>query len=66
MKWTGMYFLGYIILIIGLLGAMWKSGILASIGTAWTLIGVVIAVGVGVMIAVSNSGTKENVEIDRK
>lgn len=66
MKWTGMYFLGYSILIIGLLGAMWKSGLLASIGTAWTLIGVVIAVGVGVMIAVSNSGTKETVEIDRK
>jgi hypothetical protein len=61
-----MYFLGYVLLIIGLLGALWKAGVLASIGTAWTLIGVVMAIGIGVMIAVTHSGTKENLEIDRK
>ena len=66
MKWTGMYFLGYVLLIIGVLGALWKAGVLASIGTAWTLIGVVMAIGIGVMIAVTHSGTKENLEIDRK
>jgi hypothetical protein len=66
MKWTGMYFIGYMVLIIGILGALWKSGVLASIGTAWTLIGVVIAIGIGVMVAVTHSGTKENLEIDRK
>jgi glycerol uptake facilitator-like aquaporin len=61
-----MYFLGYALLIIGLLGALWKAGVLASIGTAWTLIGVVMAIGIGVMIAVTHSGSKENLEIDRK
>jgi hypothetical protein len=30
------------------------------------LIGVAVAIGLGIMIAVSNSGTKENVEINRK
>ncbi|MBK8725982.1 MAG: hypothetical protein IPL96_07960 [Holophagaceae bacterium] len=66
MKWTGMYFLGFLILIAGLLAALWKMGVLESIGMAWTVIGVVIALGVGIMVAVSNSGTKENIEIDRK
>jgi len=66
MKWTGMYFLGYVVLIVGILGALWKSGVLESIGTAWTLIGLVIAIGIGVMVAVSQSGAKETVEIDRK
>jgi hypothetical protein len=66
MKWTGMYLLGYIIFIAGLLAALWKLGILASIGMAWTLIGVVIAIGIGIMFAVSSSGTKENIEIGRK
>jgi hypothetical protein len=66
MKWTGMYLLGYVILIGGLLAALWKLGILASIGVAWTLIGVVIAIGIGIMVAVSGSGSKENIEIDRK
>ena len=66
MKWTGMYLLGYIILIIGVLAALWKMKVLASIGIAWTLIGVVILIGFGIMIAVSHGGKKENIEIDRK
>jgi hypothetical protein len=66
MKWTGIYLAGYIILIAGILAALWKLGILASIGAVWTVIGVVIAIGIGIMISVSNSGKKENIEIDRK
>jgi hypothetical protein len=58
MKWTGIYLFGYVILLSGLLAALWKMGILASIGVAWTLIGVVIAIGVGIMLAVSRSGRK--------
>jgi hypothetical protein len=30
------------------------------------VIGVVILVGMGIMVSVANSGTKENIEIDRK
>jgi len=61
-----MYFVGFATLIGGVLAALWKLGILDSIGTTWTVIGVVIAIGLGIMIAVSNSGSKENIEIDRK
>jgi hypothetical protein len=66
MKWTGLYLIGYSILIIGLLAALWKAGVLASIGAGWTMIGVLIAIGIGIMIAVTHSGSRENVEIDRK
>lgn len=66
MKWTGMYLVGYFVVIGGVLAALWKMGVLASIGTAWTLIGVVIAIGLGIMVAVSSSGSKENIEIDHK
>jgi len=41
-------------------------GVLAGIGTVWTLIGVVIAIGLGIMLAVASSGSKENIQIDRK
>jgi hypothetical protein len=61
-----MYLVGFIILLGGLLAALWKLGILASIGTTWTVIGVVIAIGIGIMVAVSNSSAKENIEIQRK
>ena len=66
MKWASMYLVGFIVLIGGVLAALWKLGILASIGTTWTVIGVVIVIGLGIMIAVSHSGTKENIQIDQK
>lgn len=66
MKFAGMYFLGFAILVGGVMAALWKMGVLARIGTTWTLIGLAIALGVGIMIAVANSGAKENIQIDRK
>jgi hypothetical protein len=66
MKWAGMYLVGFIVLVGGVLAALWKLGVLANIGTTWTLIGVAIVIGFGIMISVSNSGNKENIEIDRK
>jgi hypothetical protein len=65
-KWTSLYFVGFLILLGGVLAALWKLGVLARIGTTWTLIGIAIAIGLGIMIAVSNSGAKENIEIQRK
>jgi len=65
-KWAGLYLVGFVVLIGGLMAALWKMGVLQNIGTTWTVIGLVIAVGLGIMFAVSNSGTKENIEIDRK
>src|ERR1700722_5713242 len=66
MKWAGMYLLGFVVLVGGLMAALWKLGILQRIGTAWTLIGLAILIGIGIMISVSNSGRKENIEIDSK
>ena len=66
MKWTGVYLIGYAILIGGLLAALWKMGVLASIGTAWTLISIMITIGIGIMLAVSNNSGKEKIEISRK
>ena len=53
MKWAGMYLVGFIVLIGGILAALWKLGILENIGTTWTVIGVVILIGFGIKLAVS-------------
>ena len=66
MKWAGMYFVGFMCLIGGVLAALWKLGILQNIETTWIMIGVVILLGLGIMVSVANSGTKENIQIDRK
>jgi hypothetical protein len=65
MKWTGMYLLGYVIFVGGLFAALWKMGVLDSLGTTWTVIGVVIAIGLGIMMSVKGSGEKKTIEVDR-
>jgi len=65
MKWTGMYLLGYVIFMGGLMAALWKLGVLEQIGTTWTVIGVVIAIGIGIMMSVAGSGEKKTIEVDK-
>ena len=66
MKWMRMYMVGYFIVLVGLVAALWKLGVLERVGPAWVAIGIVIAIGLGVVLSVSNSGSKETVEIDQK
>jgi len=66
MKWAGMFFAGFAILAGGVFAALWKLGVLQHIETIWIVIGVAILIGVGIMVSVANSGTKENIQIDRK
>ena len=65
MKWTGIYLIGYIVFLIGAVLALWKTGVLASIGATWTVIGLVIAIGLGIMMSVAHSGKKETIEVDK-
>jgi hypothetical protein len=66
MKWAVMYFFGFALLIGGVLAALWKLGILQNIETTWIVIGVVILAGVGIMISIASSGSKQNIEIDHE
>ena len=66
MKWAGMYLVGFIFLVGGILAALWKLGLLAGITPVWALIGLAVLIGIGIMISVANSGAKENIQIDRK
>ena len=65
MKWANLYFLGYVVLLGGLVAALWKIGVLERVGAGWTAIGIVIAVGLGIMVSVSNSGRKESIQIEK-
>ena len=65
MKWMSIYLVGYGIFLGGIVAALWKAGILARVGETWTLIGIVIAVGFGIMIAVAGSGEKQTIDIEK-
>ena len=65
MKWAGLYLVGYVLLVVAALLALWKTGVLATIQPFWIGVGLLAAIGLGIMIAVANSGKKETIEVDR-
>ena len=50
MRFINMYLIGYFILLIGAVAALWYGGVLRHVSPAWVVIGLVIAVGLGVML----------------
>ena len=55
MKFMRLYLIGYFILLAGAALALWQSGILRQIPGIWLAIGLVIAVGLGILLAVSST-----------
>jgi hypothetical protein len=54
MKFLKIYLVGYFVLLFGAGWALWQSGILNQIPGVWLAIGALIAVGLGIMLAVSS------------
>lgn len=53
MRFVNIYLAGYFVLIIGALAALWYGGVLQHLSAGWLVIGLVIAFGLGIMLAVS-------------
>jgi len=53
MRFINMYLIGYFVLLIGALAALWYGGVLRQVSAAWIIIGLVIAVGLGIMLSVT-------------
>jgi hypothetical protein len=54
MKYLQLYLVGYFILLVGAVLALWQSGLLRQIPGIWVGIGAIIAVGFGIMLAVAS------------
>lgn len=54
MKFINMYLVGYFVLVVGICLALWQSGVLDSVAPIWIGIGALVAVGIGIMMAVSS------------
>ena len=55
MSFIRVYIVGYFVLIVGALVALWNADVLSRIPLAWIAIGLIIAVGLGVMLAVTST-----------
>ena len=55
MKFLKLYLVGYFVLLAGAGLALWQAGVLDDIPLIWLVIGVIVAVGFGIMLAVASS-----------
>jgi hypothetical protein len=53
MRFIHLYLIGYFVLLVGAALALWQSGVLARVSGMWIAIGAIIAVGLGIMLAVT-------------
>jgi hypothetical protein len=52
-RYVHLYLIGYFILVLGAIAALWYGGVLQQISATWIVIGLVIAAGLGIMLAIS-------------
>lgn len=55
MKFLKLYLIGYFVLLLGAGLALWQAGVLDDIPAIWLAIGAIVAVGLGIMLAVVSS-----------
>ena len=53
MRFVNVYLIGYFLLVVGALAALWYGGVLRQISATWIVIGLVIATGLGIMLSIS-------------
>jgi hypothetical protein len=54
MRYIHLFLIGYFVLVVGAVLALWQAGVLAHVSGVWVAIGTIIAVGLGIMLAVSS------------
>ena len=54
MRFIRLFLVGYFVLILGVALALWQAGIFSRIAPIWIGIGVLVAVGLGIMLSVSS------------
>jgi len=53
MRFIHLYLAGYFLLVVGAGLSLWQAGVLPRLGAIWIIIGILIAVGLGIMLAVT-------------
>ena len=65
MKFIHLFLVGYVVLIVGVGLALWQMGVLNKVAPIWTVIGIIVAVGVGIMMSVSSGKPTLTEEISK-
>jgi hypothetical protein len=55
MKYLKLYLVGYFVLLVGAVLALWRARVLDDIPPIWLAIGAIVAVGFGITLAMASS-----------
>jgi len=53
MRFIHLYLVGYFVLVVGAVLALWQAGVFARVSAIWLAIGALIVFGLGIMLAVT-------------
>ena len=65
MKFIHLFLVGYFVLVLGVGLALWQSGVLGRVAPIWIGVGVLVAIGLGIMLAVSSGKPTISEEVQR-
>ena len=54
MRFIQLFLVGYVVLIVGVGLGLWQTGLLSRVAPIWIGIGALVAIGIGIMLAVSS------------
>jgi FtsH-binding integral membrane protein len=64
MRFIHLYLIGYFVLALGVTLALWQTGVLSRVPPIWICVGVLVAVGLGIMVSVSSGKPTVSEEIE--
>ena len=63
MRFIKLYLVGYVVLVLGLTLGLWQTGVLSRVAPIWIGVGVLVAIGVGIMLSVSSGKPANSQEV---
>ncbi len=54
MRYIHLFLIGYLVFVLGVSLALWQTGVLSRVAPIWIGAGALVAIGVGIMLAVSS------------
>ncbi len=54
MQFINLFLVGYAVMVLGVAIGLWQTGVLTRIAPVWIGVGALVAIGIGVMMAVSS------------
>jgi hypothetical protein len=64
MRFIHLFLVGYVLLALGILLALWQTGVLSRVAPIWIGVGVLVAMGVGIMLSVASGKPTISEEIE--